>query len=371
MKLSASILNTKLPEPFSVSFHTFYYRETVVITLSHKGFTGVGEAAPFKPITGDSQDDVVEDVSKVRTIPLNPETDSLAQLHAFLDTKITSLTLRAAIDFAYHDLIAKIRKIPVYALYAPKASLVDNSVTVLLHDTLSQTAQATRQIFDEFPKLKILKIKLKGEGDIERVRAIKNASPARMKYIVDANQGFTDPKKAVKDLNSINKILGNVILVEEPCPKGQLTKLKFVKDNVEGMLVFADESAATIEDAKVVTKKKAAHGINIKLQKAGGIWPSKVIAEMAEKADMKVMVGCMLEGPIGIAAGVHFAVSTPNIILSDLDADLKVQNYTTGMSPYVAGQRVPVSKNGLGVELNMDKVKILQKSKELIFQKVG
>lgn len=363
-------LNFKLSEPLSISFHTFYYRENFLLELKYKNHTGFGEAAPFKLITGDGPEDIIKEAKKIKGLPLDPQKNSFEDLFIYLQNTIRSQTLKTAFDFALHDLVGKIKGVPVYKLYTKKTKPVDNSVTIFVKESLEETAQDAKNVFNKYPQLKILKIKLKGKNDIQRAKAIKKVSPSHMKFIVDANQGFSDPKEAVRVLNEIGKILGKVILVEEPCPKGQLDKLKYVTNNVRNILVFADESAATIEDAKKAIQAQAVHGINIKLQKAGGIWPAKQIANMCQKANMKIMVGCMLEGPVGIAAGVHFAVSTPNLILSDLDSDLDMPNHTSGQAYFKNGQRIPSENLGLGVSFDYGKIKKLQDTGEVVYKKI-
>ncbi len=369
--LQAYTLNLKLKEPISISFHTFNFRETVIISLSWESLIGMGEAAPFKPITGDSQEEVLDQAKKISQIHLDPTKNTIADLHAYMDKlNIVSQTLRAAVDFAYHDLLAKMKNIPVYALYRKTPKSVDNSITIFVRDTFEEIAADAKRVFDRFPELKILKIKLNGKGDVNRAKSVKSVAPKGMKFVIDANQGFSDPKRAVEDLNKIGKILEDVILVEEPCPKGELEKLKFVKENVQGMMVFADESAATAEDARRVIKARAAHGINIKLQKAGGIWPSKQIAKMCIDNGLQMMVGCMFEGPIGIAAGIHFIASTDNIILTDLDSDLEIQDTTNTKSLFENGQRSPLQEPGFGITLDKEKISKLEEKGEAIYEKI-
>ncbi len=369
--LNAYSYNSKLSEPLAISFHTFYYRKNVLIQLHYQEMVGIGEAAPFKPITGDDQQEVLEQAKLLQTLSLDPTVDGVEELHAYMDDKnITSHTLRAAVDFAYHDLLGKLQQAPVYKLYSDKPMLADNCLTIFVKATPEETIQDLKNLYTREPEISIMKIKLKGEGDIERAKVIKSASPDHMRFTVDANQGFSDEKEAVRVLNEIQKILGEVILVEEPCPKGELEKLKYVKDNVENMLVFADESAATVEDAKSVIEHNAAHGINIKLEKAGGIWPSKQIAKMCIENDFKIMVGCMLEGPFALAAGAHFAVSTPNIVLAELDGDNELPSHTTTMIPTIKGKRAPFNTPGFGIALDTKKLEELTKNKILIYEKV-
>lgn len=371
IQLKAYKLNFKLEEPLSISFHTFYYTESVIINLIHDGKIGIGEAAPFKPITGDSQEEVIEQAKLLTEIPLDPTKDSLQTLHDFMDKKgIVSETLRAGVDFAYHDLIAKIQGIPVYKLYATTPRPVDNSITIMIQPTAEETAQHAAKIFAKYPDLKILKLKLQGDqSDIERVTAVKKIAPKNMTFLLDANQGFKNPEEDIKTVNKLVEILENVVLIEQPTPKDDLEKLKYMKEHVKNTLIFADESATTLEAAKAVIAAKAAHGINIKLQKAGGIWPAKQIAKLCEENDLKIMEGCMLEGPIGIGAGIHFAVST-HLILSDLDADLYTKPYTNTVLPFIKGQRTILEIPGIGVTLDAEKIKKLQETGELIYEKV-
>lgn len=360
IKLKAYKFNFKLPEPLTISFHTWYFRENILIKLEWEGLTGLGEAAPFKLITGDDQRDVLDQAKLVSTISLDPSQDSIETLHNYLNEhNITSTTLRCAIDFAYHDLLGQVQKIPVYKLYSPEPRLVENSVTIFIKGSPESTQKEAQRIFALYPHLKLTKIKLKGDGDIERAKSIKAVAPPHMKFTVDANQGFEDPKEAVKTLEKIKNILGEVIAVEEPCKKGDLTKLSYVKENLSSP-VFADESAATLDDAKKVAETQSAKGINIKLQKAGGIYPSKKIAKICEEAGLLVMVGSMLDGPIAITAGTHFAVSTPNVLFTDLDMDLDMPPHSQGSALFKDGKRIPTEKPGLGVTLDQSALEALK-----------
>ncbi len=370
IELIAHTLNIKLAEPITISFHTWRYIENILVTLRYQGLEGYGEAAPFKPITGDSQAEVIGILKGLPALDLDPEKDSPERLHGLLDTRVPSQTLKAAIDFAYHDLLGKRKGIPSYQLYANTPACVPNTITLFIKDSPAEVREAAATIYRKYPHLKILKIKLKGRDDFERIQAIQSASPTGMAFTLDANQAFADPREAAHTINRIVGTLRNVILVEEPCPKGDLDKLAYVKENVRDTMVFADESAATIDDAKRVIAAQAAHGINIKLQKAGGIWPGRLIASLCKKANLKVMVGSMLEGPLANMAGVHFAVSTPNVTLSDLDMDLDMPAHVQGMASFQNGVRAPNEKPGFGIIYNQRQMQALMREGELIYERI-
>jgi len=372
IKVTAYRYEYKLEEPLSISFHTWYYRENVIVKLQYKNYSGLGESAPFKGITGDSQGDVINELKKINCLDIDPEHDGPEKLHILLyDLNIKSATLYTAFDFAYHDLISKIKGIPTYKLYSDHINNVPNSVTVFLKDSIEKTVKEAKRIISLYPHLKVMKIKLKGEGDIERCQAIKNVISNNIAFTLDANQGFNDPVMAVKTIKQLNTILGNIILVEEPCPKGDLDKLKYVKDHISNTLILADESAVDINDLKNIIKKKAAHGINIKLQKAGGIWPAKQMAALCKNSGLKVMVGAMLEGPIASAAGVHYAAFTDNVILTDLDMDLDMKPHTSCKIDFINGMRVPSELPGLGIDLDRDKINRLCKDNILKFEEIN
>jgi len=343
-------------EPLRISLGAFP-RETFLIILKYNGIEGVGAANPCKPITGDTEKDLARDARKVARIPLDPKKDGLKALHSFLNKKIKSKTLQSAIDAAYHDLIGKIKGVPAYKLYSKKKTYVNNSITVFLNDSTKQTQKDAVRIYKAFPDLKILKIKLEGKNDIQRAKAIKDVSPKNVKFVLDANQGYKDPKKAVEVLTEIKKILKNIILVEQPCPKHDLKSLKYITDNIKGIMIFADEAAATFEDVKKVVAKKAAHGVNIKLQKAGGIYPATKIALYCKKHGLKVMVGAMIEDTVGLTTDAHFAVCHSNVILTDLDTDLDTPRYVTGGSYLKNGQRKIYDRPGLGINFNIKRLK--------------
>ncbi len=340
-------------KPVSISFHTWQQRESLIIRMRFKQWQGIGEANPFKPITGDSTSDVIRQFALVNHMPLDPTRDDLEQLHNYLQHTITCPSLISAIDMAYHDLIGQIQGVPITQLYASTPNSCSNSITVFLQESLEATQQEAQRIYTQFPDVAIIKIKLKGnQEDIERCRRIRAVLPDSMKYVLDANQGFPNPQEAVAILQEIQKILQRIILIEEPCAKGHLEDLKFVKDNIHDFLVFADESAACLADVERIIAANAAHGVNIKLQKAGGIWPARKIANLCERHGLKIMVGAMIEGPIAITADAHFASSIKNLVLTDLDTDLDLPQFTIQGADHKQGCRIVSQKPGLGISLD-------------------
>jgi L-alanine-DL-glutamate epimerase-like enolase superfamily enzyme len=362
--MEAYKMNFKLDEPIRISFHSFTHRENILLKLTRNDLIGYGEAAPFKLITEDTQAEVFEYLRKNKGL-VEKELE-ISEIHEKLPCD--SQTSRAAIDFALHDLIGKKQGIPAHKLYSDKFNKVLNSITIFIKDLESTRLEAQR-ILGAYPDLKIIKIKLSGDEDIERANTIKSCTPSGISFMLDANQAFDDPNNAVTVLNQVCDILGDVILIEEPCPKGDLEKLKHVKENLS-VPIIADETCVDINDLRKIIEKDAADGINIKLQKAGGIYPGRLMAELAADHGLKVMVGSMLEGPISIAAGVHFAVCTPNVFVTDLDMDLDLPKHWNYRADFREGSRVPANQPGLGVELDFNTIEKLKKEGRLEFERI-
>ena len=138
----------------------------------------------------------------------------------------------------------------------------------------------------------LLKLKLTGEGDRDRVAAVRKGAPAA-RLIVDANEswGALDIEAEAVALAALG-----VEMIEQPVPVGQDALLDGVHAAVP---IVADESCQSRADLELCARYY--DGINIKLDKAGGLTEALAMAREAEARGMKLMVGCMLSTSLGIA----------------------------------------------------------------------
>lgn len=369
--LEADLLTFRLKQPLAISFHTLNQQKNLLLRLrDDSGRVGWGEAAPLKAITGDSIEETAAEAAGLRSEQF-PLLVNIEAFHADYAVRLRSNTLKAALDFAIHDLVAQRLGVPVYRLYADAPALVPNAVTVFLQDSPESTGREAARLLEQHPHLRLLKIKLRGRDDLDRCRAVKSECPSEIQYILDANQGFPDKRRAAGEIGEIAALLGDVLLVEEPCQKGDCDSMAYVREALDGVPIFADESCVDAKDLETLIKAGCVDGINVKLQKAGGISPAKAMADRAQRAGLKVMLGAMFETPLSHSAGAHFAVSTPNVILTDLDMDLDLPDFCTGRLPFRNGVRLPLQAPGFGFEFDAEKVRRLAASKVLQVRNVA
>ena len=368
--IEAYKLNFKFEEPVRIAWKTFHHNAGDLLLIKQDNLVGYGEAVPDPFITKDTQTSVFSYLKENSyLLPKEINLNTIKEIHKKLP--IGSPTARAAIDFALHDLWGKQTHSKVSTLYSKEVNAPLNSITVFGKKP-EETQLDVEKILNFYPHLKILKIKLMGKEDVRRCQLIKekvDEKKRKISYVLDCNQAYKTSGEAIQTLNQIKGILKEIILIEEPVPARQWDLMKEITDNVD-IPLFADESAVNLEDVKTIISKRCAGGINIKLQKTGGIWPAKVIAEECEKHGLKVMVGCMFESAIGIAAGIHFTQSTKNVILTDLDYDLQLPDIYKYRPSFEKGVRNSLNKPGLGVELDFVKIEKLKDASKIIFEKM-
>ncbi|MFC4293119.1 dipeptide epimerase [Sphingorhabdus arenilitoris] len=197
---------------------------------------------------------------------------------------------RNALDCALWDLAAQQAAMPLWqfaGLPQPKPLLT--AFTISLGEAGAMQADAARAAEQGY---RLLKLKLTGDGDAERVAAVRAGAPdARL--IVDANESWTGldiaaEAQALADLG--------VEMVEQPLPHSDDGALARVTASLP---LIADESCHDAGD--VVRCAHLYDGINIKLDKAGGLTEAIEMAHQARAAGLKIMSGCMLSTSLGIA----------------------------------------------------------------------
>jgi L-alanine-DL-glutamate epimerase-like enolase superfamily enzyme len=164
----------------------------------------------------------------------------------------------------------------------------------------------------------------------------------------DANQGYS-VEAAIYFAREARAAA--LAFLEQPTPAGRPELLGEV-DRWADISIMADECVLSSRDVLRLARDGLADLVNLKLMKTGGIEEARRASAIAGAAGMRVMVGCMDESILGIAAGLHFACSTREVVLADLDGHLGLQGDPASLGFELHGGALhPLGRPGFGAEV--------------------
>ena len=314
------MLRVPLKTPFRTALRTVDQVEDIVVMIhADDGRVGYGSAPATALITGDTHGSIIEAVRRFISPRVTGEDISdLNRISALIQgAMVGNTSAKAAVDIALHDLWGQLHGAPVYRMLGGGVPSLVTDLTISVDDIDTMVADSLEALARGYTSLKI-KVGKDIAMDIARVHAIHAAVEGRASLRLDANQGWT-PKDAVRALHAIENAGIVLDLVEQPVKANDLHGMRYVTERV-GTPVMADESVFGPYEALEIIRLQAADIINIKLMKAGGITNALRIADIAGMHGMPCMMGCMLEGSIGVAAAVHVAIARADVITRiDLD----------------------------------------------------
>src|SRR5439155_4206352 len=264
---------------------------------------------------------------------------------------------KAAVEMALWDIAGKAAGKPVYQLLGGKVREFVPTKWSVSGVEPEKAAEIARWAAGKgFEAMKV-KVGIDPDGDVARVRAVREAIGPKVKLGVDANGGWT-PEAAVKTIERLCAF--GIYFAEQPVPPEDVAVLADVRRRIR-VPVIADESVYTLQDAMTLARLGAADAFSIYVGKAGGIGPARKIAEFAESVGLKCTVGSNLELGVGSAAMVHLAMATRGIAAEEYPCDIIGPFYyeddiVREPLPITAGQARANEKPGLGVGLGDDKV---------------
>ena len=230
---------------------------------------------------------------------------------------ISSVARSALMGMVLHFLSGESERYPWEILGLQTPVGIKSSFTIGIDDP-SEMLKAIKDC--NYP---IIKVKLGFDGDLKVVEGLKDIIGKDIR--VDANGGW-DLGKAEEMIFYLSK--QNVRIIEQPTDIDQITEWKHLKGRDSGVELFLDEGMSTLEDYDQVSEY--VDGINIKMEKSGGILEAVRIAEKARKEKRKVMLGCMVESSVGIAQSVYMSSMAD---YCDLDGpQLLEQDIASGIS---------------------------------------
>lgn len=284
---------------FTISRGSKTEAEVITCAIAESGHVGRGECVPYRRY-GETMESVREAIEQARTaIEAGASRVDLLGL-------MPAGAARNAVDCALWDLEAKASGVSAWTrLGTAQPVALETAYTLSLGEPEAMAAQARANAARP-----LLKVKIGGDNDIARIRAVTEAAP-HSRIILDANEGWTDANIAQNMATAAE--LG-IALIEQPLPAGADAILARIPHPLP---ICADESVHVADDlGKLMGLYDA---VNIKLDKSGGLTAALELRDRARAMGFQVMVGCMVGTSLAMAPAVLLAQGAEFV---DLDGPL-------------------------------------------------
>ncbi|MBW5436842.1 dipeptide epimerase [Bradyrhizobium canariense] len=297
--LGARIERFPIAGSFTISRGAKTEAVTVVAEVSRDALTGRGECVPYSRY-GETAEATLAAIQAMR------EAVAGGLTRQALQAAMPPGAARNALDCALIDLEAKAAGLRAWSLLdRPVPGERTTAYTISL-GTPEAMAAATAKAAHR----PLLKIKLGGDGDPERITAVREAAP-ESELIVDANESWTEANLE-HNLAACEAV--GVTLVEQPLPAGKDDALARIK---RPLVVCADESVHDRNSLALLRERYDA--VNIKLDKTGGLTEALAMADAAQALGFEIMIGCMVATSLSMAPAM---LVTPQARFVDLDGPL-------------------------------------------------
>ena len=322
--LETRIVRLRLRHTWTTTMSSSEFRDTIHVHYRRDGITGRGEGAPIVRYQ-ETAESARRAIESVRSIIAAADPWQFSKLADEIGRRIQGeYAAKAALDIALLDWVGQKLGVPLYRYFgldAKDAPATTFSIGI-------GTPEITRQKVREAGPFPILKIKVGLDTDEQTIAAVRSVTDKPLR--VDANEGWKTKEEALKKIRWLQS--QGVEFVEQPLPSTMLEETRWVRERVQ-IPIIADEAVLAASDIpKLAT---AYDGVNVKLDKCGGILPAYRMIQMARALGLKTMLGCMISSSVSVTAAAHLS---PLVDYADLDGNLLIAN-----DPY-SGVRVDRGK---------------------------
>ncbi|MCC7414454.1 MAG: mandelate racemase [Gammaproteobacteria bacterium] len=275
---------------------------------------------------------------------------------------------KATVDFALHDLLGKLRGVPVYELLGGRTvERVALGLVLGAGEPRAVAAEALAVLREGFCFVKLKAGRGTLKEDVEMIAAVREALGPDADLFVDVN-GAWSYDQALATIRALERY--QLSKIEQPLPAWDIEGMARLRGKV-GTPIYADESAQELHQLMEIITRGAADGLMLKTQKAGGLLKSKRWLTMARLANMPVICGCMVGSGLEASAAAHLLVADewisrfpqenagPLHIHDTLSSRGITGDLARNVPRYEAGHLYPNEGPGLGIELDEDRVREL------------
>jgi L-alanine-DL-glutamate epimerase-like enolase superfamily enzyme len=333
--VDTKIVRLNLRHTWTTTMSSSEYRETLHVRYTNGGFTGVGEGAPIVRYKENARSAQAA-VNSVREMLVSADPRQFTKIMAQVFGRINGeWAAKAAIDIALMDWVGQKLGVPLYRYFG-----LDPRDTPLTTFSIGiDTPEITRQKVREAEPFPVLKVKVGLATDEPTIEAVRSVTKKPLR--VDANEGWKDREEAVRKINWLEK--QGVEFIEQPMPAAMAEDIRWVRSRVH-IPIIADE--ACLHAADIPKLVNTYDGVNIKLDKAGGILEAWRMIQIAKSLGLKTMLGCMISSSVSVTAAAHLS---PLVDYADLDGNLLIANDPHSGVRVERGKLILPNRPGLGL----------------------
>jgi L-alanine-DL-glutamate epimerase-like enolase superfamily enzyme len=330
VELTATPLDIPLTEPFAIAKGAPSVASNVLVRVALSGgAVGLGEAAPFTAVSGETQKSSLAAIESVRSWFVGYDARAVRPMSAKLAATLASEpAARCALETAVLDAITRQYGLPLWAFFGGSGTEVETDMTITAGDAEQAAAAALSIAARGITTIKVKVGARTAAEDAARMAAVHHAVPSA-RLLADANGGYA-PTEARAFLEALANMEVPLELFEQPVDP--YAWLDFARTTTSaGVLLCADESVKSAGELLRLIREDAVDVVNIKPMKSGVI-ESIAIWHMARVSGIKLMIGGMLESPLAMSLSVHLAAGLGGFSYVDLDTPMFMQN-----QPFLGG----------------------------------
>jgi L-alanine-DL-glutamate epimerase-like enolase superfamily enzyme len=321
----ATPLNLPLTEPFSIATGAQQSAENVLVRLRlSDGTVGLGEAAPFPAVSGETQQSSMATIERAADLLSGLDAREWGRIDALLAEKYPDEpAARCAVETAVLDALLRHHHMPLWSFFGGASSSLETDMTVTAGDCTHASLSARAVLAHNINIIKVKLGALSPMEDAERLKAVCTVAP-KARIIADANGGYT-LAKALLLLEEVEKAGIPLEFLEQPLPREDLDGMAYLTEHCPAT-ICADESARSAADVLELVKRKAVGAINIKIMKCGVVEAIRMWS-IAHTAGLKLMIGGMVESILAMTFSAHFAVGFGGFDYVDLDTPIFITSH--------------------------------------------
>jgi len=333
--IETEIVRLNLRHTWTTTMSSSEFRETLHLRFRSQGTTGHGEGAPivrYKESARTAQKAVQSVAEYLKTADPWRFSKVLGEVFRRIDSEWAA---KAAIDIALMDWVGQKLGVPLYRYFG----LDPRDAPVTTFSIGMDTPEVVRRKILEAEQFPVLKVKVGLDSDEEMLASVRAAT--RKPLRVDANEGWKSREEAVRKINWLES--QGVEFIEQPMPASMIDDIRWVRSKVH-IPIIADE--ACLHPRDIPELATAYDGVNVKIDKCGGMLEAFRMIQIARSLGLKVMLGCMVSSSVAVTAAAHLS---PLADYADLDGNLLISN-----DPYTGvlvekGKLILPSRPGLGL----------------------